>query len=192
MSRLHSRLLRLLLSFITSSALAPSAFAFTPPWYYGPLNPQIGTDTACLSNPPITETRVAGYSGYTYYPPYQSSSIPLAQLPAVGEIFYAKLVLSHPGNPCAGSAVGIELLLPAGVTPAMSSANPAFCFARTPPGGTHPNNYLLIDLGGDVNYGCPQTFSQGIQALRFARRTAEPVVAPGVWRPASTWNSWCR
>ena len=58
------------------------------------------------------ETRVAGYSGYNYYPPYQPSSIPFAQLPAVGEVFYAKLVLSHPGNPCAGSAVGMNCCCP--------------------------------------------------------------------------------
>ncbi len=160
-----------------------SAAAAVLPWYYGPLNPQIGTDTACLSSPPIIETRVAGYSGYSYYPPYQPSSIPFAQLPAVGEVFYAKLVLSHPGNPCAGSAVGIELLLPAGVTTAMSSTNPAFCFARTPPGGTHPNNYLLIDLGSDAGYGCPQAFSQGIQGL--AIRAPNGGAGGGSWGMAA-------
>jgi hypothetical protein len=89
-------------------------------------------------------------------------SIPFAQLPAVGEVFYAKLVLSHPGNPCAGSAVGIELLLPAGVTTAISADNPVFCYARTPPNVNH-NFYLLIDLGTDPGYGCPQVFSQGFQ-----------------------------
>ena len=182
MSRLHSGLLSLLLSFIASSALTPSAFAYTPPWYYGPINPQIGTDTACLSNPPITETRVAGYSGYNYYPPYQSVSIPFAQFPAVGEVFYAKLVLSHPGNPCAGSAIGIELLLPAGVTTAMSSANPAFCFARTPPNVNH-NYYLLIDLGSDSGYGCPQAFSQGIQGL--AIRAPNGGAGGGSWGMAA-------
>ena len=166
-----------------ASGLAASAFAYTPPWFYGPINPQIGTDTACLSDPPITETRVAGYSGYTYYPPYQLSLIPLAQLPAIGEIFYAKLVLSHPGNPCAGSAVGIELLLPAGVTTAISADNPVFCFARTPPGGTHPNNYLLINLGNDSGYGCPQAFSQGIQGL--AIRAPNGGAGGGSWGMAA-------
>ncbi len=52
---------------------------------------------------------------------------------AVGEIFYAKLVLGAPGNPCLGRAVDIQLLLPSGVTTAISAANPVFCFARLPP-----------------------------------------------------------
>jgi hypothetical protein len=181
MSRLHSRWLSLLF-FIAASGLAASAFANTPPWYYGPFNSQIGTDTACNSSPPITETRVAGYSGYNYYPPYQASSIPLAQLPAVGEIFYAKLVLSHPGNPCAGSAIGIELLLPAGVTPAMSSANPAFCFAYTPPNSTR-NYAVLYNLANDAGYGCPQAFSQGIQGL--AIRAPNNSAGGGAWGMAA-------
>lgn len=171
-----------LLLFTAASGLASSAFAFTPPWYYGPLNPQIGTDIACLSSPPITETRVAGYSGYNYWPPYQPVSIPFAQLPAVGEVFYAKLVLSHPGNPCAGSAVGIELLLPAGVTTAISANNPVFCYARTPPNVNH-NYYLLIDLGSDSGYGCPQAFSQGIQGL--AIRAPNGGAGGGSWGMAA-------
>lgn len=179
MSRAGLKIASLLLLFAALGTSA-AAFAFTPPWYYGPLNPQIGTDTACLSSPPIVETRVAGYSGYTYRPPYQPSSIPLAQLPAVGEVFYAKLVLSHPGNPCFGSAIGIELLLPAGVSTAMSADNPAFCFARTPPGGNHPNNYLLINLGTDPDYGCPQAFAQGIQG--------QAILAPNGGAGGGSWG----
>jgi hypothetical protein len=162
-----------------ASGLAASAFAYTPPWYYGPFNPQIGTDTACLSNPPITETRVAGYSGYTYYPPYQPSSIPLAQLPAVGEIFYAKLVLSHPGNPCAGSAVGLELLLPSGVTMAASAANPVFCFSYSPPNSTR-NYAVLYNLANEPGYGCPQSFPQGIQG--------QAILAPNGGAGGGSWG----
>jgi hypothetical protein len=172
-----------LLFFVVALGVSASAFAVTPFWYYGPLNPQIGTDTACLSNPPITETRVAGYSGYSYLPPYQSTSIPLAQLPGLGEVFYAKLVVSHPGNPCAGSAIGIELLLPAGVTTAMSADNPAFCFARTPPNANHPNNHLLINLGTDPNYGCPQVLAQGVQGL--AIRAPNGGAGGGSWGMAA-------
>ena len=181
MSRAGSKIICLLL-FVAAGVVSAAAFAVTPSWYYGPLNPQIGTDTACLSSPPITETRVAGYSGYNYWPPYQPSSIPLAQLPAVGEVFYAKLVLSHPGNPCAGSAVGIEVLLPAGVTTAISADNPAFCFARTPPNGSHAN-YLLINLGADAGYGCPQVLTQGIQGL--AIRAPNGGAGGGSWGMAA-------
>ena len=163
---------------LAASGFPLDAGATVLQWYYGVLNSQIGQDTACLSDPPIIETRVAGYSAYTYWPPYQPTQIPLAQLPAVGEVFYAKLVLSHPGNPCAGSAVGIELLLPAGVTTAVSAANPTFCFARVPPNQQHAD-YRLIKLGNDSGYGCPQTFQQGIQGL--AIRAPNGGLGGGAW-----------
>jgi len=146
-------------------------------WYDGPANFQIGTDYACLSDPPILETRVAGYSGFTYQPP-ALQQIAFSQVPAVGEVFYVKVVLSHPGNPCAGSAVGLELLLPAGITTAASVANPAFCFARVPPNQQH-NYYLLYNLGNDGGYGCPQTFPQGLQGL--AIRAPNGGVGGGAW-----------
>ncbi|MEO6688602.1 MAG: hypothetical protein ABIS07_11165 [Dokdonella sp.] len=120
------------------------------PWYNGVLQ-NIGSDIACLSDPPIVEIRVQGYAGFSLVPPNTS--------PAVGEVFYTHLVLSHPGNPCAGSAVAIELLLPAGIAPANSAANPAFCFAVS---GV---SNQLFDLGNDAGYGCPQTYSQGLQGL---------------------------
>lgn len=118
------------------------------PWYNGALN-NIGSDIACLSAPPIQEIRVQGYAGFSLVPPNGT--------PAVGEVFYAHLVLSHPGNPCAGSAVGIELLLPAGIAPANSVDNPAFCFAVS---GT---SNQLFDLGNDAGYGCPQAYGQGLE-----------------------------
>ncbi len=120
------------------------------PWYNGGLI-NIGSDTACLSDPPIVEIRVQGYTGFSLVPPNYT--------PAVGEVFYTHLVLSHPGNPCAGSAVAIELLLPAGIAPANSVENPAFCFAVS---GV---SNQLFDLGNDSGYGCPQTYSQGLQGL---------------------------
>lgn len=178
MSRARSRCVALIFA-VAATLLGSSALAVTPPWFYGVPNYFIGTDIACLSDPPIVETRVAGYSAYTYAPPAQAQSIPLAQLPAIGEVFYAKVVLSHPGNPCAGSAVGLELLLPSGVTPAASAANPAFCFARVPPNAQHPNTYLLYNLGNDPAYGCPQTFPQGLSGL--AIRAPNGGVGGGAW-----------
>src|SRR5690606_8145761 len=101
---------------------------------------------------PIQEIRVQGYAGFSLVPPNRT--------PAVGEVFYTHLVLSHPGNPCAGSAVGIELLLPIGIAPANSAENPAFCFAVS--GVSNP----LFDLAKDSGYGCPQTCAQGLVGLR--------------------------
>src|SRR4029078_8370890 len=139
MSRALSRCAAFLFA-VSSTLPSTTSQALTPPWFEGAANYFIGTDYACLSDPPLFEYRVAGYSGYTYMPP-ASQTILLSQLPAVGEVFYVKVVLSHPGNPCAGSAVGIDLLLPAGVAPAASVANPAFCFARVPPNNQH--NYYI-------------------------------------------------
>ncbi len=64
------------------------------PWFNGVIN-SIGTDIACLSDPPISEIRVQGFAGYSLVPPNRT--------PAVGEVFYTHIVLSHPGNPCTGS-----------------------------------------------------------------------------------------
>ena len=125
------------------------------PWFNGVIS-NVGTDIACLSDPPINEIRVQGYTGYTLVPPNRT--------PAVGEVFYTHLVLSHPGNPCAGSTVGIELMLPAGVQPAASASDPAFCFARVPATSQRPYP-LLINLGSDAGYGCPQGFPQGLEGL---------------------------
>ena len=148
--------------FSTSATGADIAGVQSPeailPWYNGVIS-NVGTDIACLSDPPIYEIRVQGYAGFTLVPPNRT--------PAVGEVFYTHLVLGHPGNPCAGSTVGIELMLPAGVQPAASASDPAFCFARTPPTAQRPYP-LLINLGNDPGYGCPQVFPQGIEGLRVA------------------------
>ncbi len=127
------------------------------PWFNGVIN-SVGTDIACLSDPPISEIRVQGYAGYALVPPNRT--------PAVGEVFYTHIVLSHPGNPCTGSAVAIELMLPAGVQPAATAADPAFCFARVPATTQRPFP-LLINLGNDAGYGCPQVFPVGLEGLRI-------------------------
>jgi len=109
----------------------------------------IGQDIACLSNPPITETRVQAYSGYTYWPP-PAQSPQISQTPALNEVFYAHVVISHPGNPCSGSALGIGIIPASGTALAISAVNPVICLARL-------RNGTVIDLGNDVDYGCPQT-----------------------------------
>jgi hypothetical protein len=129
-------------------------------WLNGGIN-NIGSDTNCISQ--MAEVRVQGYSGYTYWKPYQPVSVQLYQTPAQNEIFYAHLVLSHPGNPCAGSAVGIGIRPAAGTTLAISANNPVFCFARL-------SNGTVINLGNDVGYGCPQSlpfdsFSQSYRLI---------------------------
>ena len=126
----------------------PEPDALTP-WYNGAIT-SIGTVQYCLSDPPIVATRVMGYAGFSHLPNLT---------PALGEVFYTHLVLGHPGNPCTGSAVGIELILPPGVQTAVSADNPTFCYAILP----NPNR--LHDMNTDPDYGCPTTFPQGLQGL---------------------------
>lgn len=130
--------------------LSPVEADVVTPWYNGDIT-RIGMVQYCLSDPPIHADRVMGYAGFSHPPPDFS--------PAVGEVFYTHLVLGHPGNPCTGSAVGIELILPPGVETAVSPTNPTFCFAILP----NPNR--LHDMDADPDYGCPTTFPQGLQGL---------------------------
>lgn len=119
------------------------------PWYNGAIT-RIGTVQYCGSNPPIYADRVMGYAGFSHPPPDFS--------PAVGEVFYTHVVLGHPGNPCTGSAVGIELILPPGMEIANSADNPVFCFSMVP----NPTHHL-VDLDTDPDYGCPTNFPPGLQ-----------------------------
>jgi hypothetical protein len=164
MRRLFTSLAALVL---TSIAAARPAAALQLPWYDGVFR-NIGSNIACVSDPPISQIRTQAYAGYTLLPPNRT--------PAVGEVFYTHLIISHPGNPCGGSVIGLELLLPGGMVPAISAGNPAFCFARV------PNGPRLINLGNDSGYGCPQQLTQGLEgwAIRAPRNTAEG----GAWRSA--------
>jgi hypothetical protein len=152
MSRLRSRLTYWLFGLAACTFFNPAG-AVVLPWYNGVLA-NIGTDMPC--NGSGSEVRVDGYAGQSLLPPNFT--------PAVGEVFYTHLVLGHPGNPCLGSVIGIELILPAGVNTAISAADPVFCFSRLPPNAQH-NNFLLDNLATDPGYGCPQAFSQGLQGL---------------------------
>ena len=128
---------------------APAEVEQVMPWYNGTIT-SIGTVQYCGSNPPIFATRVMGYAGFSHPPPDFT--------PALGEVFYTHVLLGHPGNPCTGSAVGVELILPSGVEIANSAANPVFCFSMVP----NPSNHL-INLDTDVDYGCPTSFPLGLE-----------------------------
>jgi hypothetical protein len=71
----------------------------------------------------IPEIRMQGYLGYGLRPGYRT--------PAVGEVWYAHVVLSHPGNVCAGgSYTHIEFWPPPNTQLAVSAEDPLFCFWR--------------------------------------------------------------
>lgn len=120
------------------------------PWFNGVMV-SIGSVWACGSDPPIYGTRVMAYAGFSHPPPNYS--------PALGEVFYTHVVLGHPGNPCGGSVVGLEMMLPPGVETAVSADNPTFCYAVL------PNPDRLHDMDADPDYGCPTTFPQGLEGL---------------------------
>lgn len=150
--------LALLLAGCTTAAAAAAAAATAPaapflapqaqalPWWNGPAT-WIGEVLNC--NVWDTSPRVGAYAGFTLVPP--------SFWPAVGEVFYTHLVIAHIGNPCAPSAVGIELLLPPGVAPAISSYTPVFCLM------IDPITNSLIDLATDPGYGCPQVLPPGLE-----------------------------
>jgi hypothetical protein len=89
-------------------------------WYNGAL---YSTDVIlnCISQQ--AEIRMQGYVGYGLWPGNRT--------PAVGEVWYAHLVVSHPGNQCVGgSATHIEWFPPPNTTLAISAEDPLFCFWR--------------------------------------------------------------
>ncbi|MDC8012102.1 hypothetical protein [Tahibacter soli] len=118
-------------------------------WFNGGLV-NVGTNTACISDPPIFQVRTSGYAGFSYLPP--------SNPPGVGEVFYTHVLVSHPGNPCGGSVVGLELILPPGIQTAISTTDPVFCFGITP-------NNVLFNYANEATYGCPQTLPQGLEGL---------------------------
>lgn len=161
---MHRLLLGLIALIFTLAASRP-AEALQLKWFDGVFT---SIDNDMLSCPPfsVVQTRVQAYAGFSYMPPDKT--------PAIGEVFYTHLIISHPGNPCGGSVIGLELLLPQGMQPAISAGNPVFCFARV------PNGPRLINLANDSGYGCPQQLPQGLEgyAIRAPLNTAEG----GAWR----------
>lgn len=143
-----------------AQAATPLPSAATAPdqvlrWFNGTINFAIGSNINCQTQQ--IESTASAYAGYTLLPPNFT--------PSVGEVFYTHLVVSHQGNPCTGSALGIEFALPNGVTTAVSSDNPAFCFART--NNFQGTNPVLINLGTDIGYGCPQSFPASSNGRRL-------------------------
>jgi hypothetical protein len=116
-------------------------------WYNGTL---VNTDTQwiCTTDPPLYGIRMQGYVGYGLHPG--------SRTPAVGEIWYAHLVLAHPGNQCAGgSATHVEFYPPPNTQLAVSVDNPLFCFWRRHlswggPGGSTSFG-TLVNVGGNCN-----------------------------------------
>jgi hypothetical protein len=97
------------------------------------------------------EYRMQAYVGYGLHPGNRT--------PAVGEVWYAHLVISHPGNVCAGgSATGIHFVPPPNTQLAVSGADPLFCFWRRHDSWQGVESYgTLFNMAGNCNQNPPWT-----------------------------------
>jgi len=111
---------QLMIAAAMSLATAAPASAAALSFYNGTIS-NVGADLACVSN--LSEVLEQSYAGFSirngfYYP-------------APGEVWYAHVVVSHPGNPCSGgSATGISVQPPSNTTFAIDVDNPVYCAIR--------------------------------------------------------------
>jgi hypothetical protein len=164
--RASSRCIAFTFALVLAAASA-SVPATTLTFYNGAIA-SIGTDNTCLTG--TLEILEQAYDGFTVRHAIYT--------PAVGEIWYAHVVISHPGNPCSGgSATGIEILPPANTAFAISADNPVFCALRNQGG--------QVTVYYRQNQGCPQAPSQGVEGYAFwaySGSTAEPwIIATGTY-----------
>jgi uncharacterized repeat protein (TIGR01451 family) len=92
--------------------------------------------------------------------------------PKVGEIYYARLMVGTPGNPCAGPYVHVELGLPKNTEFAVDAAHPIECWMQNPTADP-PRPYAQITDGS-----CPTQPSLGFYGSGFYSFDTSPV---GSW-----------
>jgi hypothetical protein len=88
-------------------------------------------------------------------------------LPKVGRTFYARIFVGGAGKPCADQAASLELVLPAGVSLAITPKTPIKC--------TDINQKKIFKI--TPAQGCPQRAKHGIFGLLFPRTTRKD----GMW-----------
>ena len=81
-----------------------------------------------------------------------------ANPPKTGDVFYVSLSATGIGNTCAGIYAYPQLILPAGVSLAISGAHPVQCFLKFP-----NSNSFTQDTSSD----CPQSLSAGAQGYNL-------------------------
>lgn len=109
------RLACLALALLGSLLVAAPAVA-QPTWVAGALQE---TDIlSCIQN--IPENGTGAY--LAYLDPDEGVA------PQTGEVYYVAVVVAGLGNNCAGTIYNPQLILPPGTEPAISAANPIYCF----------------------------------------------------------------
>jgi len=111
----------------------------------------IGSDIGCGTG--LTETLESAFDGFSVRNG--------GYTPAVGEVWYAHVLISHPGNPCSGGNYnGVEILPPANTTFAISADYPVFCALYSP-------GQNLTTIYYRQNQGCPQAPTSGFEGYSF-------------------------
>jgi post-segregation antitoxin (ccd killing protein) len=143
---------------VTTVALAAAAPAHAAQ-QWNPGNTEQSTVSNCNFDP---ETGIIANAEFQADP---------ASLPRVGDVFYVRTIPGRVGNGCGGDmSVHVEVVPPAGVTPAISSATPVRC------------SYLDIDSGAVTPAnGCPQAGQEGVYGIAFDQLT------PGGSTPTYPW-----
>lgn len=127
------------------SGLSQSAESATLNFVSGTLL-NIGSDTNCANGfDPVLQDAWVGYSERNL------------KIPAVGEVWYAHVVVGEVGNPCpeGGSYTDVEISLPPSTTFAISADNPVFCAVM--------DSTKHVNVYNRQNQGCPQAPLTGFQ-----------------------------
>jgi hypothetical protein len=110
------RLACLAFALLGSLSVAAPAVA-QPTWVAGTI--QETNILSCIQN--IPENGTGAY--LAYLDPDEGVA------PQTGEVYYVAVVVAGLGNNCAGTIYNPQLILPPGTEPAISAANPIYCFA---------------------------------------------------------------
>ncbi len=130
---------------VAVALVAPAAAHATLGWQSGPLQETTGYN--CITGD--GEYLAGSFMSYLADP---------ANPPKTGDVFYVSLSATGIGNTCAGIYAYPQLILPAGVSLAISGAHPVQCFLKFP-----NSNSFTQDTSSD----CPQSLSAGAQGYNL-------------------------
>ena len=106
---------------------------------------------------PFVEKGVNAWAGFIYG----------SALPKVGETFYGAANFGAAGEPCVVQSASVEVVLPVGVTLAITPKTPVRCSVRT----FDVKTRTVSDP--KPAQGCPRRPSKGLYGLRFSRATGK-------------------
>lgn len=118
-SSVHRAAQRIFVSFLGALAISTGAHA-APAWFDGTANESLIVSCTSIIFPPLTT--VVGAKAFV------SVFVDLQDLPLVGEVFYARIVVAGIGDTCSSNyLVAPEFSLPNGVDIVPSTSNPIAC-----------------------------------------------------------------